>query len=68
MHINFYEFRVLKNIGISTHDDYEEKGAWFGNSSMEGQEIFKSVTYNLSDLVKDVKIVYENGEGYLLMI
>ena len=30
---------------------------------MEGLEIFKSVTYNLSDLVKDVKFFYENGES-----
>ena len=54
-------FSLLQDMGIKDSDDYED-GNFFGNTSFNGITVFEKVTYNLSDLVRRIKVQYENGE------
>ena len=60
-HITLECFRALKKIGIQDANAYRN-GDWFGNSSLEGETIFRSVSFNFSDLIKELNFVLENGE------
>ena len=56
-----YNETNMNKIGIQNANEYR-LGNWYGNSTLDGGTIFKSVTHNFSDLVTNVTIHLENGE------
>ena len=54
-------FSALNKIGIESARDYYRDGNWFGNSSLDGITIYKYVTYNMSELLNSIDILYDNG-------
>ena len=55
-------FSALNKIGIESVKDYYKEGNWFGNSSLDGITIYKYVTYNMSELLNSIDILYDNGK------
>ena len=55
-------FSALNKIGIESARDYYRDGNWFGNSSLDGITIYKYVTYNMSELLNSIDILYDNGK------
>ena len=49
------------SFGIESIENYKD-GNWYGNSSTDGEAIFKSVTYIFSDLIESVEFRYQNGK------
>ena len=62
MYIKKNFFSALNHIGIKGVEDYRKYGDWFGNSSMDGPMILKSVTYPLSNLLESISVHYQNGD------
>ena len=58
-------FSALYDIGVENKEDYIE-GNWFGNSSLDGMVIFKSVTYNLPDLINSIEIHFHSGDKVVI--
>ena len=56
-----YNETNMNKIGIQNANEYR-LGNWYGNSTLDGGTIFKSVTHNFSDLVNNVTIHLEAGE------
>ena len=52
---------ALNRFGIEDSEAYRN-GDWIGNSSLDGTEIFKYVTYNFSHLIDTLSFRLENGE------
>ena len=50
----------MNQIGIKKIKDYRN-GEWFGNSSLDGKTIYKSVTYDLSDLLQRFSVRFKSG-------
>ena len=55
-------FSALHSIGIESARDYYKEGNWFGNSSLDGITIYKYVTYNVSELLNSIDMLYNNGK------
>ena len=58
-----YNQSNLNKIGIESATDYRN-GNWYGNSTLDGREIFKFVTHKLSDLIEKFVVVYESGQKF----
>ena len=48
-------------MGIKNSDDYED-GNFFGNTSLDGITIYEKVTYNFTDFVREIELLYQNGK------
>ena len=48
-------------MGIKNSDDYED-GNFFGSTSLDGITIYEKVTYNFTDFVREIEVLYQNGE------
>ena len=56
-----YKLKNLNKLGIKDASDYRQ-GNWYGNSSLDGKTIFKYVTHELSDLIKNIVVYYNGGK------
>ena len=48
-------------MGIKNSDDYED-GNFFGTTLLDGITIYEKVTYNFTDFVREIEMLYQNGE------
>ena len=55
-----YNITNLNKIGIQNANDFRG-GNWYGNSSLDGRMIFKTVTHNFSDLVETFIVYFDTG-------
>ena len=56
----FNQERMNQN-GIKKVKDYKN-GEWFGNSTLDGQTLFRSVTYNLSEILQRFSVRFKSGK------
>ena len=56
-----YNEKILKQLGINKSYNYYRNGEWYGNSTLDGRTIFRSVTHNFSDIVESLTVRFKGG-------